>query len=208
MRKEDRLYEAEFGEIPNSQEDRLKYILGKRVDNEKFNNMIMVEAKRIQKIKYNKISFTMWKIVKPSARPRVTRNQGFMRMYVPHAAENGDWFKEFARENELPYIETPCILNMKIYEKTPSSFSIKNKILAELGLLRPWKRTGDFDNYAKGIADAIQHGMLKDDCLVIESTQKLYYSIKPHAEIEILYMKEFPEISEEKIRLVIKNKGV
>ena len=203
MRKEDRLYESEFGEIPDNQEGRLKYILGKRVDNDKFNDMILVEAKKIQKIKYDKISFIMWKIVKPSPRPRATRRQGFIRMYVPHAAENGDWFQEFAKENKLPYINTPCILNMKIYEKTPSSFSIKNKILAELGLLRPWKRTGDFDNYAKGIADAIQHGMLEDDCLVFESTQKLYYSIKPHAEIEILYMREFPDTTD-KIRIPIK----
>ncbi len=94
MRKEDRLYDAEFRTIPNSQEERLKYILGKRVDNDKFNNMILMEAKKIQKIKYDKVSFTMWKIVRPSARPRVTRNQGFMRMYVPHATENGDCFQD------------------------------------------------------------------------------------------------------------------
>ena len=121
----------------------------------------------------------MWKIVKPSARPRANTTRGFVHMYVPRAKENGDWFREFAKEEKLPYIETPCILNMKIYEKTPSSFSMKNRVLAELGFIRPWKRTGDFDNYAKGIADCIQHGMLSDDCLVIESTQKLYYSIKP-----------------------------
>ena len=135
----------------------------------------------------------MWKIVRPSARPRANRRGGYIRMYVPHARENGDWFEEFCKENQLPFIDTPCILNMTIYEKTPKSFSIKNKVLAELGVIRPWKRTGDFDNYAKGIADAIQHGMLKDDCLVIESTQKLFYSIKPHAEIEIRYMTKFPE---------------
>jgi len=35
--------------------------------------------------------------------------------------------------------------------------------------------------------------MLADDCLVVESTQKLYYSIKPHADIEIVYMNKFPE---------------
>jgi Holliday junction resolvase RusA-like endonuclease len=82
---------------------------------------------------------------------------------------------------------------MDIYEKTPSSFSIKKKVLAELGLLRPWKRTGDFDNYAKGIADCIQHGMLSDDCLVVCSQQRLWYSVKPRAEIEIIYMDKNPD---------------
>lgn len=191
--REDIRYEQEFGCIPEKQIDRITYILGKKADNQRYNELIMNQAKKIKRIKWIKINFTIWKIVKPSPRPRATRRGGYIQMYVPHAKENGDWFEEFAKVNKLPDIETPCKLNMKIYEKTPSSFSIKNKVLAELGVIRPWKRTGDFDNYAKGIADMIQHGMLKDDCLVIESTQELFYSIKPHAEIEILYMSKFPE---------------
>lgn len=192
-RREDILYEQEFGHIPDTQLDRITYILGKKAGNQKYNEMIALEAKKIKRMKMKTIRFSMWKIVKPSPRPRFSRRGGYIKAYVPHARENGDWFQEFCEENKLPFIETPCILNMTIYEKTPSSFSIKNKVLAELGLIRPWKRTGDFDNYAKGIADAIQHGMLKDDCLVIESTQKLYYSIKPHADIEISYYLKFPE---------------
>lgn len=193
MNKEDELYYKEYGHIPDRQIDRITYILGSKANNEKFNNYIIKEARRIKRIKWNKIEFTMWKIVKPSQRPRANSRGGYIRMYVPGARQAGDWFEDFFKENELPFIETPCILNMEIYEKTPSSFSMKNKVLAELGILRPWKRTGDFDNYAKGIADCIQHGMLKDDCLVVESTQKLYYSIKPHAKIEIKYMDKFPE---------------
>lgn len=193
MIREDKIYQQEYGHIPDTQMDRIIYILGKRANDEKFNNMIAKEAKRLKRIKTKKINFTMWKVVKPSRRPRANSRGGYIRMYVPGAAEAGNWFEEFAKENDLPFIETPCILDMNIYEKTPSSFSIKNKVLAELGIIRPWKRTGDFDNYAKGIADCIQHGMLKDDCLVIESTQKLYYSIKPHAEISISYMEKFPE---------------
>lgn len=193
-RREDIMYEQQFGHIPDGQLDRITYILGKRANNVNFNNMIAAEAKRIKRIKTTRLKFTMWKIVKPSARPRFNRRGGYVRTYVPHAKENGDWFEEFAKENKLPFITTPCTLNMTIYEKTPSSFNTKQKVLAELGLIRPWKRTGDFDNYAKGIADAIQHGMLADDCLVVESTQKLFYSIKPHAEIEIIYMNKFPEV--------------
>lgn len=192
-RREDILYQQEYGHIPNTQIDRITYILGKKADNVKYNEMIMSEAKKIKRIKWTTVKFTVWKIVRPSPRPRATRRGGYIKMYVPHARENGDWFEEFSKENKLPSIETPCTLNMTIYEKTPSSFSIKNKILAELGIIRPWKRTGDFDNYAKGIADMIQHGMLKDDCLVVESTQKLFYSIKPHADIEISYMNKWPE---------------
>lgn len=194
VKYEDAVYDKLYGEIPDTQIDRIAYILGSKATNKKYINGIEVEARRIKRIPKKKLRFTMWKIVKPSARPRANTTMGYVRIYVPHARQNGDWFEEFAAENNLPQIETPCILNMVIYEKTPSSFSMKKKVLAEMGLIRPWKRTGDFDNYAKGIADSIQHGMLKDDCLVIESTQKLYYSIKPHAEIEIIYYSKFPEV--------------
>lgn len=193
-RRGDVLYDQQYGHIPDAQIDRITYILGKKADNIKYNEMIALEAKKIKRIKTKTIKFTMWKIVRPSPRPRFVRRGGYIRAYVPHAKEDGDWFQEFAEENKLPIIETPVVsLIMNVYERTPSSFSIKNKVLAELGLIRPWKRTGDFDNYAKGIADAIQHGMLKDDCLVVGSRQELYYSIKPHADIEITYLTKFPE---------------
>ena len=192
-RIQDIAYEQQFGHIPNDQAERLAFIMGKRINNEKFHADIKATAKKYERIKWKQIKFTMWKVVRPSQRPRMNTRGGYVRTYVPHAKENGDWFQEFCKENDLPFIDTPCVLNMTIYEKTPSSFSIKNKVLAELGLIRPWKRTGDFDNYAKGIADAIQHGMLKDDCLVISSTQNLFYSIKHHADIEIRYMVKFPE---------------
>ena len=70
---------------------------------------------------------------------------------------------------------------------------MRDKVLAELGYIRPWKRTGDFDNYAKTIADSIQHGMLEDDCLIVSSKQDLFYSIKPHAKVKIVYYKKFPK---------------
>lgn len=191
--REDIKYEQEFGHIPNDMIDRIAYILGKRATDKKFNEAIQKEARKIKRIKWKSVNFTMWKIIKPSARPRARRQNGYISMYVPRAHENGEWFEKFAKENNLPFIETPCIFNLEVYEKTPSSFSIKNKVLAELGLIRPWKRTGDFDNYAKSVADAIQHGMLKDDCLIVESTISLKYSAKPRSEVEIKYMEKFPE---------------
>jgi len=192
MRREDKLYQQEYGHIPDDELGRIEYILGRKVDNIKFNEKVSQEAKKINKIKWKKLSFTMWKVVRPSPRPRA-RNMGYIHMYVPGAKEQGNWFEEFAKENNLPTIETPCIVNLKVYQKTPNSFSIKNKILAELGIIRPWKRTGDVDNFAKGVFDAIQWGMLKDDCLIISSKQDLYYSVKPKTEVEILYMTTFPE---------------
>lgn len=193
MRKEDKIYQELYGDIPNTQVGRIEYILGKRADNKLFNENIAVTAKRVKRIKKTSLDFTMWKVVKPSARPRANTTRGYVKMYVPGAGEAGAWFQEFAKENNLPFIDTPCRLDITVYEKTPSSFSIRNKVLAELGIIRPWRRTGDFDNYAKTIADSIQHGMLADDCLVIDSTIHEYYSIKPHACVHIEYYNKHPE---------------
>lgn len=188
----DKVYQLEFGHIPNDLEGRLKMILGTKETNNKFITDLERTSKRIKKIKWNKINLVLWKVIKPQARPRTTTAGGYTHIYVPNAKSYSEWFKKYAKENQLPEIKTPCCLNLKIFEKTPSSYSIKNKYLAETGLLKPWKRTGDFDNYAKGIADFIQHGLLQDDCLVIESKINLYYSIKPRVEIEIKWMEQFP----------------
>lgn len=193
MRKEDREYQEQFGHIPNTQIDRIKYILGKKIDNEKFNKMIKLEANKIKRIKWKKLDFIMWKIPKPAARPRMNNSMGYARIYVPGAAREGDWFEEFAKEKNLPHINTPCIINAKIYEKTPSSFNIKNKVLSELNIIRPWKRTGDVDNFQKTLLDQFQHYILSDDALVIDSHMELCYSIKPRVEVEIKYMETFPK---------------
>lgn len=188
----DKVYNIEFGHIPNDLPSRLQFILGPKKDNHSFLSNLNKSIKSIKRIKWNKINFILWKVIRPQARPRTTTAGGFTHIYVPNAKSYSDWFKKYSSEHNLPTISTPCILNLKIYEKTPSSYSIKNKYLSELGLLKPWKRTGDFDNYAKGIADFIQHGLLKDDCLVIESKIELFYSIKPHVEIELKWLEHFP----------------
>lgn len=193
--REDNAYTQAYGDIPNTQVERIAYILGKRASNEKFNHQIQLEAKRIKRIKKKTVKFTWYKIVKPSARPRANMRGGYVRMYVPRAAINGQWFEDFYKEHpELPYIDTPCVLDVTIYEKTPSSFSMKQKVIAELGIYRPWKRTGDFDNYAKTVADMMQHGMLEDDCLIVESHVSLKYSIKPRCEVAVTYMEKMPKI--------------
>ena len=192
VQRENVEYARRYGEIPDDPLARIKYILGKKATNEKYNKEIEAIAKKIKRIKTHKCSFVLYKVLKPSARPRANSTMGYIKMYVPHAAENAEWFENFFAGSNLPKISTPCTLNIRIYEQTPSSFPMKGKILAELGLIRPWKRTGDFDNYAKSVADMMQHGMLEDDCLVVDSRQQLFYSAKPRVEVEVIYLDKFP----------------
>ena len=194
--REDAEYEQKYGNVPKDQLGRIAYILGKKVDNVKLQSEIKKDGNKIKRIKWKECEFTMWKLVKPSPRPRFTNRGGYIQTYVPHAKQNGEWFEQFFLENDLPLVETPCIIEVIVYERTPTIFRKKEAVLAEMGIIRPWKRTGDVDNYSKGILDMIQHGMLADDCLVIEHRIERFYSILPHCHVKIKYMEEWPDIEE------------
>ena len=194
--REDAEYEFKYGKIPKDPLGRIAYILGKKAENEKLQKDIDHKGKEIKKIKWNECSFTMWKVVKHSARPIHSNRGGYIQTYVPHAKENGDWFEHFFWDNDLPLVETPCIINVDIYEKTPTAFRKRDTVLAEMGIIRPWKRTGDVDNYAKSVLDMIQHGMLADDALVFETRIRRYYSILPHCDVHIKFMEEWPDLDE------------
>ena len=188
MLKEERLYLESYGEIPDDLEGRLKCIEGKKYQNEKFDKLVNKEIKRIKRIKWIPYSFTMWKNPTPAHRPRVNNTMGFPLIYVPKAKSEANWFIEYLKEHpELPIIETPCTIDIDVYIKTPSSFSMIKKVLSELGYIRPWNKS-DWDNYAKTVCDQIQHGMLKNDSLIIEGRLSKYYSIKPRIVVSGKYL--------------------
>lgn len=194
--REDAEYDFKYGKIPNDEVERVEYIMGVKFNTDEFKEGLKKKAKEIQRIKWKEIEFTMWKLVKPSARPRHSQRNGYIQTYVPHAKENGDWFEHFFWDNDLPIIDTPCIVDMDIYERTPAGFKRRDVILAEMGIIRPWKRTGDVDNYAKAVLDMIQHGMLAEDCLVQDCNIHRRYSIKPRVTLRIKYMEKWPELDE------------
>lgn len=149
-----------------------------------------------KKIKWKTVRFEIPMKPEPSHRPRLC---GY-RVYVPGAAKN----QRFFQNKVLPslkglFINTPCKVNADIYCETPASFTKSQKVLAEMKILRPWSNTGDVDNFLKAVLDAMQvcekrgiTGIMSNDCLVIESTSRKYYSITPRYEITIQYMSDVP----------------
>ena len=89
------------------------------------------------------------------------------------------------------------IFHSKVYIPTPESMKTEDKILAEMGYIRPLSKP-DFDNVAKTYADMIQDSLILDDALIIKGISEKYYSIKPRIEIDIKYMKEFDSIFNKK----------
>ena len=148
-------------------------------------------------INWKSVTFTIPTAPVPSHRPRLSNN----RIYVPGAAKNATFFQRHV----LPtldglMISTPCKVDARFYVKTRSSFNKIQMLLAELGLIRPWGRIGDVDNFSKTVLDQIQPnekrghiGILTDDALVFEMTSRKYYSITPRTDVTITFMDRIPK---------------
>lgn len=149
------------------------------------------------RIRWKKVIFEIPMKPEPSHRPRLC---GY-RVYVPGAAKNQSFFNR----KVLPtlkglFITTPCRFDVDIYCETPKSFTKLQKLLAEMKILRPWGNIGDVDNYAKAVYDMCTKnetrgfdGIIINDCLVVESKLRKFYSKTPRYEIVIEFMNSIPE---------------
>lgn len=188
-------YNKLYGDIPKYNNERIDYLL--KDTNLKRNKLkVYDEIQRINSIKWKKKSFTLYIIPKATPRPRSGKNGIF---YVKGASDNKKFFKEFIKDKELEIINTPCKIECVSYLPISKSMNRVNKILAELGFIRPISKP-DWDNLAKAYCDMIQGYLLEDDALIIEGISKKYYSIKPRVEITIEWMESFDcKYNEDKI---------
>ena len=188
-------YNKLYGDIPKYNNERIEYLL--KDTNLKRNKLkVYDEIKRINSIKWKKKSFTLYIIPKATPRPRSGKNGIF---YVKGASDNKKFFKEFIKDKELEIINTPCKIECISYLPISKSMNSVNKILAELGFIRPISKP-DWDNLAKAYCDMIQGYLLEDDALIIEGISKKYYSVKPRVEITIEWMESFDcKYNEDKI---------
>lgn len=188
-------YNKLYGDIPKYNNERIDYLL--KDTNLKRNKLkVYDEIQRINSIKWKKKSFTLYIIPKATPRPRSGKNGIF---YVKGASDNKKFFKEFIKDKELEIINTPCKIECVSYLPISKSMNNVNKILAELGFIRPISKP-DWDNLAKAYCDMIQGYLLEDDALIIEGISKKYYSIKPRVEITIEWMESFDcKYNEDKI---------
>lgn len=163
---------------------------------EKVRGFLATFVELYQTITWKTISIEIPLIPEPSHRPRLS---GY-RVYVPGAAKNQRYFNNHV----LPklrglFITTPCKIKLDIYCQTPKSFNKLQKVIAEMGYLRPWVNTGDVDNFEKAVYDMMQPnekrghtGIMENDCLIVEAHTNKYYSVNPRYELKISYMDKIP----------------
>ena len=185
MLKMEKDYEEKYGDITEDYEERINQLLTP-IKTDSRRKLLQEEIFRIRNVEWITKKFTIYLLPKATPRPRLGQRGVF---YVKGAKDNKKLFKKFINDIDIDIITTPTKFTCKSYFPIPSSMNQIEKILAEIGLIRPISKP-DWDNVGKAYCDMLQGLILYDDSLIVEGVSKKYYSMKPRIEITISYMKE------------------
>lgn len=122
---------------------------------------------------------------------RVALTSQFVHVYTPHAAEDHTYMKKLCDEELIALdhlINTPCVIEYNAFYPIPSSYSVTDTFLAEIGLIRPSIMKPDWDNLGKKYCDMYNHNIWLDDSLVYDAHVHKYFSILPRVEIKLRYL--------------------
>lgn len=193
--------------IPKDYQERINWIIDTyKISDAKLKDIIDTKNKMLQQMYYMPELFVViYEIPEGSPRPRARfikskgnnilanarSNPGFIQVYSITGAADKKFMQEFKTNSDFDFLEsliyTPCSVKYDAYFKTPSIFNSKEKILAELGMIRPLSKP-DFDNVEKKYSDMYTGNIWVDDSIVIESNFNKYYSELPRIEITLRYM--------------------
>lgn len=193
--------------IPKDYQERINWIIDTyKISDAKLKDIIDTKDKMMQQMYYMPELFVViYEIPEGSPRPRARfikskgnnilanarSNPGFIQVYSITGAADKKFMQEFKTNSDFDFLEsliyTPCSVKYDAYFKTPSIFNAKEKMLAELGMIRPLSKP-DFDNVEKKYSDMYTGNIWVDDSIVIESNFNKYYSELPRIEITLRYM--------------------
>lgn len=193
--------------IPKDYQERINWIIDTyKISDTKLKDIIDTKDKMLQQMYYMPELFVViYEIPEGSPRPRARfikskgnnilanarSNPGFIQVYSITGASDKKFMQEFKTNSDFDFLEsliyTPCSVKYDAYFKTPSIFNSKEKMLAELGMIRPLSKP-DFDNVEKKYSDMYTGNIWVDDSIVIESNFNKYYSELPRIEITLRYM--------------------
>ena len=195
MKKIESEYINEYGDIPRDENERFKKLIRELKFSKNARKELFAHIRRNLNITWKTVSFTIYLLPKATPRPRHNIQRNIF--YVKGAKDNKDIFKKFITKCDVDMINTPCKFYCISYLPIPKSFNSVEKVLAEMGLIRPIAKP-DWDNLGKTYSDMIQGTLLFDDSLIIEGVSKKYYSTKPRIEIKMEYMDGYDSIYNER----------
>lgn len=197
------IYDQKYSEIPRDYNERLHWMIDNYKVSEKQMDQIIYRKRNIE----NNIYFSDFVIIlyeEPEGTPRprfrvVNRsnymhaayeNPNFVHVYQPNAKDDFMYMQRLVGQDLLDletFVQTPCIVSIDAFFKTPSNYSISDKFIAEYGL--DWNvKKPDWDNTGKKYSDMYNTNIWMDDNLVISGTVNKFLSILPRVEIYLKYL--------------------
>lgn len=197
-------YEEKYGDIPVDYKERLQYLYDKlKISDSQAFDILQKRDMMIQSLYYYDTQIILFEIPEGSPRPRfriVNRsnlsnmaisNPNFVHVYSLTGREDNVFMKRLMNQEDFNALDsmicTPCIIDIYMFFKTPSSYNREDTILAEIGLHRPITKP-DWDNGGKKYSDMFNANVWLDDTLVIDGSVHKYYSILPRVEIRLRYL--------------------
>lgn len=124
-------------------------------------------------------------------RPRASSYGGKITMHDPKKSKEYKQYVKLAAAQHAPeqLLDEPLHLIVKVFRPIPKSFSKKKTQEAITGVLRPITKP-DTDNYLKGVKDALNGVIWRDDSIIVDTSVSKYYSDKPRIEVEVYTLEE------------------
>jgi Holliday junction resolvase RusA-like endonuclease len=124
-------------------------------------------------------------------RPRASSQRGKIIMRDPKKSKEYKQYVKLAAAQYAPeqLLDEPLHLIVKVFRPIPKSFSKKKTQEAITGVLRPITKP-DTDNYLKGVKDALNGVIWRDDSIIVDTSVSKYYSDKPRIEVEVYTLEE------------------
>lgn len=121
----------------------------------------------------------------PQARPRFaghaydpTQSRKYKKL-VREAAEEAAIMSNWT----MAHKDMPIKMSIVIYKQLPANVPIWYRTAALNGLIAPLKKTGDIENIAKGIMDAMSDLVYVDDCQVYSLSLEQRFAEEPRVDV-------------------------
>ena len=203
LRKKQQEYQMKYGDIPIDYKERLNWMCDKyKLSPKRMTEIISTRNSILNSMYYKSLKICLYEEPEGTPRPRarlVNRynildvskaDSNFIQIYSITGKADNMYMKKLVSQNDYleanELIYTPCDVCVNVYFKPPSSFTINDLFLAEIGLIRPIKKP-DWDNIGKKYSDMYNGNIWLDDDLVIDGQVRKWYSILPRVEIDLKY---------------------
>lgn len=196
-------YQDKYGNIPQDYRERLNYMCDKyKLSPKRMREIISTRDSILNSMYYKSLKICLYEEPEGTPRPRARlinrynildeskADSNFIQIYSITGKADNMYMKKLVSQNDYleanELIYTPCDVCVNVYFKPPSSFTINDLFLAEIGLIRPIKKP-DWDNIGKKYSDMYNGNIWLDDDLVIDGQVRKWYSILPRVEIDLKY---------------------